>query len=609
MSGAISNRVVETFRRARQTAIPLTTLSVSAWAAAYRYLPAERADQSGRWRNEVVPYLVEPMDTVGKPGVTEIIFVKSAQVGGSEFLNNVLGYFAHIEPCPILFVAEDEKKAEAWSKESFAPTVRETPVLSRLFGAARERDSGNTIQGKMFPGGHLAIAWATSPSTLSSRPRRVVLMDERDAFLPTREGDPVKLAEKRTLTFRERKVIIKVSTPRNRLENPPGSAPDAPRYSPIEWDYELSDKRKYHVPCPHCGEYQVLSWKNVVWDDGDPLSAVYMCVANGCVIEHAHKGEMLARGHWVAEKPLTGCAGFWINELYSPFTSWGEMARDFLKAKKSPETLKVFVNTSLAEGWEDLAEMASIDDLAARCEPYEAEAPDGVLVITASADIQGDRIETEIVGWGLDDESWSLDYRVIEGDPAKRTVWDELKELWLTPLRRSDGTEMRVAAACVDSGGHHTDEVYRFCAENAGRRWRAVKGANTPGKPLVSKPTMQGKPPHRVKLYTVGTETAKDTLAARLSIGESGPGYCHFPEGRDEDYFRQLRSERPTMRAGVRRWEKVRASMRNEGLDLRVYATAALAILNPNWRALRAGVRKRAAETEVEASPPGEAAT
>ncbi|HWT00205.1 MAG TPA: phage terminase large subunit family protein [Pyrinomonadaceae bacterium] len=600
-------KITSVFSEALRAAIPEAFLTVSMWAATYRFLSAERSARPGRWRNEVTPYLVEIMDSVTKPGVREVVFVKSAQIAGTEGANNIIGYFMHADPSPILYTCETEPKAEAWSKESLAPMIRDTPVLASIVSDARSRDSGNTIEGKSFAGGHLAIGYATSAATASSRPRRVVILDERDAYKETAEGDYCKLAEKRTTTFPDA-VIFKPSTPRDRLEPEPGSPPDAPRYSPIELEYENSDKRRYHVPCPHCGEYQVLEWGRVKWDsEEEVLDAYYVCT-NGCLIEHEHKADMLARGKWIAEKPFKGRVGFHLWEGYSPFVTWGQMAQNFLEAKKNKATLKVFINTSLAEGWEELPEQAHTDDLASRREPFEAEVPDGVLVITASADVQGNRLETEIVGWGLDEESWSLKYEVIEGDPALPAVWEKLKELWTTPLAREDGTEMKVQAACVDSGGHHTKQVYRFCRQNRGRRWFAVKGSNTPGKPLVSKFTLQGRPP--VRLYTVGTEAAKDEISNRLLITEPGPGCMHFPEGRDEDYFKQLRSERPVMRytrgQGVRKWEKIRPSARNEALDLRVYATAALTILSPNLKALQ---RKRAAGEALEVRPAAEPET
>lgn len=604
-----SAAITSVFSEAISSAIPESSLSVSEWAATYRYLSAERSARPGRWRNELVPYLVEIMDCVGKPGVREIVLVASAQVGKTEAANNILGFFMHADPSPILYVAETEPKAEAWSKESLAPMIRDTPVLANLVSDARSRDSGNTIGDKSFPGGHLAIGHATSAATLSSRPRRVVILDERDAYKPTSEGDPAKLAEARTKTFDDA-IIFKPSTPRNRLEPEAGAAPDAPRYSPIEWEYENSDKRRYFVPCPHCGEFQVLEWKRVTWDSEETaLAAYYVCVS-GCVIEHEHKTEMLARGEWRAEREFRGRAGFHIWEGYSPFVTWGQMVVNFLEAKKSRETLKVFVNTSLAEGWEDTAEQATVDDLTARRESYELVVPLGVVLITAGVDVQGDRLECEIVGWGADEESWSIDYKVFEGDPAQPSIWLRLSEYLTQEFPCAWGGVMRVAAAAVDTGGHHTNEVYRFCARHRGRRFYAVKGANTPGKPLAPvKPTLQGR--EQVPLYTVGTEAAKDTLAAHLLAVSPGPGYCHFPTERvdpetgrtyyGDDYFKQLRSERPTLRAGHRVWQKIKQSLRNEALDCRVYAMAAKAILKPNMKALAA--RVMAAVAAVACSP------
>nr|MDQ3819795.1 phage terminase large subunit family protein [Acidobacteriota bacterium] len=312
--------------------------------------------------------------------------------------------------------------------------------------------------------------------------------------------------------------------------------------------------------------------------------------------------------------PFNGRAGFHIWEGYSPFVTWGEMAKNFLEAKKSRATLKVFVNTSLAEGWEELPEQIHTDDLGARCEGYEAEVPAGVLVLTAGVDVQGDRLEIEVVGWGMDEEAWSIDYRILDGDPGQPHVWQQLKELltqdyqFEIPVEEAEeeadsAVTRRIACVCIDSGGHHTQEVYRFCRQNSGRRWYAVKGANTPGKPLVSKPSHAGRPP--VKLFSVGTEAAKDTIAAHLALTEQGPGYMHFPTGREESYFKQLRSERPVTRytrgQGVRRWEKIRPSARNEALDLRVYAMAALAILRPDFKRLQRQLSEAAAARTVQA--------
>jgi phage terminase large subunit GpA-like protein len=590
--------------------------AVVQWAAKYRHVSGQ-SPLPGRWRNETTPYLVEPLDCLGLPGIYEIVFVASAQIGKTEFCNNGVGYFMHHDPSAILYVAETDKKAEAWSKEKLAPMIRATPVLRALVRDVRTRDSGNTVD-------------ATSAETLSSRSSRVAFLDERDAYKRTKEGDPASLAEKRTITFKERRKVIKVSSPRDRLEPPPGAPPDAPKFSPIEWEYDQSDKRRYWVPCPHCGEFQVLTWKNgagdycIKWDGDDVANAYYVCQVSGCVIEHDYKADMLARGEWRAEKPFAGRAGFWIWEAYSPFVTWGEIAANFLKAKGDAEQLKVFVNTTLAQGWEEFQGGIEVTDLEERREPYDEFLPDGVLIITAAADVQHNRLEYEIVGWGLDFESWSLDYGVIPGDPSQRDVWEQLKvaltrnfeyEAGLGGAELEDDEsganavlQMRVMAACVDSGGHHSEDVYRFCRANSARRWYAVKGANVPGKPLVSQPTFLKKP--GVRLYTVGTETAKDTFANRLAVREPGPGFCHFPDeferdGRTfygADYFKQLRSEhaviKRTKRGTARVWEKIKASWRNEALDVRVYNMAALAILGVD----RAGL-ERLAERRVEGKP------
>jgi phage terminase large subunit GpA-like protein len=580
--------ITDVFSTAIERAIPASALTVSAWADAYRFLAPERAALPGRWRTDRVPYLRGVMDAVTRPDVREVVFMASSQVGKSEFCNNVIGYYVHIEPSPILYVCESELKARAWSTESLAPMIRDTPVLSALIEDPRERDSGNTIAGKKFAGGHLAIAWATSAAGLSSRPRRVVLLDEVDGFGTTNEGDPVTLAEARLKTFPDAK-LIKVSSPRDK---------DTSRIEPA---YEASFKGLFYVPCPHCDEFQTIEWERIKWDER-PSEAYLVCVANGCVIEHEFKRAMLARGEWRHEGEFTGSIGFRIWEGYSPFVSWGEMAINFLKKKRKLDELKAFVNTSLGQSWEERETEIEIGQLPDRCEEYEAEVPADVLVLTAGVDVQGNRLEFEVVGWAEDHESWSIYYGQLIGDPAQNEVWEELKTELAREFIGVGNRRYRVECAAIDSGGHHTDEVYRFTYKNRGRRWFAVKGANTPGKPLVSKPTLQGKPP--VKLFTLGTETAKDTFSNQLTIVEPGPNYCHFPalfneQGEpiyNENYFKQLRSETAITKydRGVSRrvWRKIRPSMRNEALDCRVYAMAALAILNPDFAALRRNVAR-----------------
>ena len=586
------------FESGLQSAIPEGELTVSKWAETYRYVSLERvADPAlaGRWKNSTTPYLVGIMDAVTEAGVNEILFLKSSQVGGTEAINNILGYFIHIDPATIQYVCENEGKARAWSVESFAPMIRDTPVLKQIFGEAKERDSTNMIESKAFRGGHFALGWATSPATLSSRPRRVILTDETDAFEPTKEGDPVKLAEARTKTAGSQRKIIHVTTPRDK---------ETSRVYPM---WEDSDQSKYFVPCPGCDEFQVLEWKNVHWDE-DPLDAYMVCVHCGVQIENSDKFEMIARGEWRPTNPeySGNRRAFWICELYSPFTTWGEMAVAFLEAKKHRDTLKVFVNTRLAEFWEEQGEEIEFADLTFKREIYEAQVPNGVLVLTAGVDVQDDRLEIEIVGWGRDNESWSIDHHVIYGSPGLFDVWDQLEDYLLTPLTDASGAERRVQAACIDTGGHHTDMAAKFTKANAGRRWFAVKGANVSGQPIVAKPKIVGRSKYR--LFMVGTDTAKDEIFSYLRVAEPGsPGYCHFPEDRDENYFKQLCAEKKitkyTMGVARQVYVKVSEKARNEALDLRVYATAARAILNPNYEKLAASRARRIARAEENPPP------
>lgn len=602
-----------------QSAIPEGDLTISRWAEQYRHVSQDRvADPAlaGRWKNSTTPYLVGIMDAVTEPDVNEILFLKSSQVGGTEAINNILGYYIHIDPATIQYICENEGKARAWSVESFAPMIRDTPVLSQIFGEARERDSTNMIESKAFRGGHFALGWATSPATLSSRPRRVILTDETAAFAPTKEGSAIKLAEARTKTAGSQRKIIHVTTPRDKED------------SEVAMMWENSTQEKYFVPCPDCGEFQILEWKNVHWDDGEPNEAYMACIHCGLQIENADKFEMISRGEWrVTNHEYKGNRrGFWICELYSPFTTWGEMAEAFLEAKKHRDTLKVFVNTRLAEFWEEKGEEIEYEDIKFATAEYPAQVPSGVLTLTAGVDVQDDRLEIEIVGWGKNYESWSVDYHVINGSPGLYDVWDSLEDYLLQDLTDENGNIFNVKIACIDSGGHHTSQVYKFCKANAGRRWLAIKGSNQAAQPIAPK-TFKIVGKLKARLYHIGTDTAKDEIFAYLrntsnilqEINETNSenqtdikpvlGFCHFPHDRDIFYFKQLLSEKKTTKytMGVARkvYEKRNASVRNEALDCRVYATAARAIMYPKfdrWAEKQTGGRKKTKEARSENS-------
>lgn len=598
----MNSEINSLFADALDRAIPEPGMTVSRCAEKYRMLSPDRcamAEEAGEpipWDTSVVPYTREIMDVASDPAVRGCAVVKGNQLGISTCVSNMILYFMLQEPTTQLYACEVKDKAEAFSKEEIASMIRDSPALRGRVKDSRERDSDNTIQAKSYPGGQLAFGWATSPSTGSSRPRRVVYLDERDAYAATKEGDYCAIASRRTDTYKLNKFIMKLSTPRNRLENPPGVPLDAPRYSPIEREFQETDRRRYHVPCPHCGTFQTLKWSQIQWDKDEPLAAYYVCEVCAAVIEEEDKPDMLARGRWIAEAEFRGVAGFHISRLYSPFATWGECVEEFLAAKGDPEALKVWVNTCLAEGWQDPEENVQTSMLEDRREDYAGDdgaIPVDVCLITAGVDVQtevGDpRLESEILGHGLNGETWSIDYVVVYGDPSRPQTWAKLKQEVLDrKFTRVDGIELGVSCTAVDSGdGGYANEVYKFTHATRGYRCFAVKGSSTAGKPIIGKPQMVGRPP--VKLFIVGTEAAKDTFYGNLRVEDKGPGYCHFPmerlieEGRkiyDEGHFEQMLSERPKLRKGKRVYVKVREALRNEVLDCRVYAMAAFTIVN-----------------------------
>ena len=559
---------------------PPPRLTVSQWADRERRLSRESSAEPGQWHTDRAPYQRGMMDACNEVGIHTVVVIKSAQVGYTESLLNVIGYYISQDPSPILLVNPTLEMSEVFSKTRLAPMLRDTPCLKGLVADARSRDSNNTLLQKNFPGGVLAMAGANSPAGLASRPIRIVLCDEVDRFPASAgpEGDPVNLAIKRSATFQNRKVIL-------------GSTPTIKGLSRIEQAYAASDQRRYYVPCPHCQHAHHLQWSNVHFDPANPDNAAMACPECGCVIEEKHKAVLLARGEWRADNPgVQGIAGFHINELYSPWRRWADVVRDFLAAKASPETLKTWINTSLGETWEEQAEKSDPQSLMSRRENYtSARIPTGILYLTAGVDCQDDRLEIEIVGWrqaSKDEppESWGVEYQVLRGNPAQMEVWTQLDGVLMSEWKTEDNRRLRVSAACVDSGGHHTAQVYAFCEQRKGRHVYAVKGMPGPRPVWTTKAGKSQK--YRAQVWHVGAESAKDAWYSRLRTSVPGPGYCHFPIAYTDDYFTQLVSEQ--VRTKYSKGRPVREyflpkGQRNEALDVRVYALAALLSRPVNW--------------------------
>lgn len=532
------------------------------------------------------------MDACSDPATPEVVVMAGAQLGKTEAILNILGFHIAHDPCPILVLQPTLEMAQAFSKDRVAAgLVRSTPALRGKIKDPRARDSGNTTLHKVFPGGALTMVGANSAAGLASRPIRLVLCDEVDRYPPSAgtEGDPIQLARKRAATFWNRKVIM-VSTPTNK-----GA-------SRIEQAFEASDQRRYHVPCRHCEQFQVLKWANVQWIDKDPETARYACEGCGALWTDADRIWAIRNGEWRASKPFTGVAGFAINGMYSPWTPLADGVRDFMAAKKSPEMLRVWTNTYLGETWEDQGE--TVDDwaLAERREPLPS-IPDEVIVLTAGVDVQDNRLEVTVLGHGRDDETWVLSHDTLWGDPSTPQLWTALDSKLFAQYETESGRQLMVRSSCVDSGGHYTNAVYAYAKRNAGRRVFAIKGMGGEGKAMVGRPSKNnvGKCP----LFPVGVHTVKDALFGRLKVADPGPAYVHFSDTLPDEYFKQLTAEKIVTRyhKGFQRREFIKTRPRNEALDCFVYALAAHAIIGVNVNALAARLEAAPVETEEKAPP------
>ena len=560
---------------------PPVRMTVSQWADRYRMLSPESSPEPGPWRTSRVPYLREIMNTLGDPLVRKVVWVACSQSAKTELLNNYVGHSVDQNPGPILVVQPSLEIAKTWSKDRLVPMIRDTPCLRGKVADAKARHSGNTVLHKVFPAGHLSIVGANSPSGLASRPIRDVLFDEVDRYPSSvgTEGDPLSLGEQRTRNFWNRKILYVSS---------PGDL-DTSRIWP-EW--LASDRRRYFVPCPHCSKRQVLIWKNVKWEsdaiDGAhvhrPETAVYVCANCGAIIEEVDKRRMLELGEWCATNPDGRFPGFHISALYSPWVAWAELAALWLEKKRTPEELKTFINLQLGEPWEDRDQTFETGDLATAAQKFPAEIPNGVGVLTASVDVQDDRLEVAVKGWGDAEESWLITHERLHGDPEEDEVWQELEHLLTKTYRHESGRDTRIRATMIDSG-YLQDRVFRFVRGKEGRGIYASKGAGA----RVREALQRLKRPNRsrVKPWTINTHSFKTIIFRRVKMTANheepgGPGYMHFcgptKTGADAEYFAQFGAEtRKKVRQGRRFvYAFVQNRVRNEAIDLEVYALAAL---------------------------------
>lgn len=577
----------------RDVFTPDPILSCREWADRYRIIPPGTSAQDGPWKTDRVPFMIEPLESVSDPSIEMLVMMCSSQVGKSELIINALCYFIAQRPTSILFVQPTLEAAEQFSKERIEPSFMACPQLSGLFeqgkdGRGSSRKSSETIRFKKFPGGNLALVGANSPAGLASRPIQVLLCDEVDRFYATKEGDPLKLAIQRTQNYYNRKIIL-VSTP------------TMEKASNIERYYKRTDRRNYFIPCPKCGNFSTWEWKMVKWDKNSEGLAILDSARIECpfcdeVLRGAGKPniELLARGEWRDTTPYKidkKRRGYHFNALLSPWVNLSEIVEEYNVAVATKTQLQEFWNLKLGLPFSSEFYVSEWRDVYTRRESYGETLPSKNLVLTAGVDVQRDRLEIVVLGWGKEFECFGVEYAKIKGDPKNIEIWNELDTFLSKTWMTEDGRDLTLSCVCIDSGdGVLTQEVYAFTSQRENRGIFAVKGRGGQGVPFINKPTRSNR--FNAWLFVLGVNAGKSLLHSRLKILEEGAGYVHFPfekkYGFSETFFRGLYSERLETKkiAGkdVLYWRKVRE--RNEGLDCCVYALAAIEIFSPDLATL-----------------------
>lgn len=556
---------------------PDPVLWVDEWSDQFMRIPRGNGAETGRYKTSRTPYAREVMRCLSpEHPAKRVVAMVGSQLFKTQVGLNWISASIHRAPGNILALLPTQGLAKRVSGR-IGKTIDSVPELRDTVATPRSRDARNTIDTKEFAGGTLYISTAGSASNLAEIPARYLYGDEVDRWEASvdGEGDPVELAETRTSTFGRNAKIYYTSTPT--IEG----------QSRIAELFLKSDQRWFYVPCPHCDHFQTLEFERLNSSDGD---VQYMCVSCAALIQESAKNEMLHRGEWRPHSAGDGeTVGFTLSGLYAPFgwTSWGDLYRQHsvakaLLSKGDSSGMQVFYNTRLAKTWDDAQERIKPDELKGRAESYRLRtAPEGCLILTAAVDVQHNRLEVMIVGWGVDLERWIVDFQAIYGDPSAESTWDDLDALLKTGIPHTTGAKMDIVATAIDSGGHHTHEVYQFCRSR--RHVLAIKGASSPGKPVIAaRPRKldikwQGDTDKKgAELWLIGTDTAKDWLYSRWKI-PAGPGGIHFSSELTQDFYDQIVSEKKLVKyvKGHKRteWVKARAD-RNEALDLSVYNLA-----------------------------------
>lgn len=575
---------------------PDPALWIDEWADAFMRIPRGNGAEYGKYHTGRTPYARGVMRALSPAHPAKRVVVKAgSQLMKTQVGINWIGASIHQAPANMLVLLPTDRLAKRVSKR-IAGTIDDVPELRARVAPPRSRDSSNTADVKEFIGGSLFIVTAGSAANLAEVPVRYLYGDEVDRWETNLdgEGSPIDLAENRASTYGRNAKFFYTSSPTEQ-----GA-------SIIDDLFNQGDQQRYHVPCPNCGDMHVLVWENVRHEEttdeaGRPgLHAWMICPACSGVIEEHAKTAMLAAGEWRTSAVGDGeTVSFELSALYAPigWVSWAGMARQYIKGRAAldrgdSEPMQVFYNTRLALTWNNISERIKADQVKALAEPFPLGiVPAGALLLTAAVDTQGDRLECQIMGWAPGLERWTVGYHIVTGDPSLAATWDELDQILLTPIPHASGRLMAIRAVAIDTGGHHTQEVYDFCKQRQRRyicdgqeqRVLAIKGASKPGRPIIAtRPTkvdinVRGRVErHGVELWLIGTDTAKDWLHNRLLL-TSGPGAIHYSQQLPDEYFAQLVSEhrRPRYVRGFKRVEWVKEKgQRNEALDVSVYCLA-----------------------------------
>ncbi|NQY22823.1 MAG: phage terminase large subunit family protein [Campylobacteraceae bacterium] len=565
--------------------LPDPLFKISKWADERRQLPKKSSSEPGQWRTSRFPFVREIMDVLGPQNpIQQVKVKKGTQIGGTEIGNNFLMCYMDIYPCPMMLVMPTEGLMKKHRIFKLVPSLELMPNIANKIKRGKTKDDIGTADSMEFPGGMLVFGWSNSTAQGRSLSFKVLDLDDIDGFPHdlNGEGSAISVFKKRTDAFPNRKIYL-------------NSTPTVKGRSNIEIEYDESDQREYHVVCPSCKGLFYFTKDTFIFEydqetyrlTNDVKACCHKC---GTLIEEHHKTWMMDEKNgakWIATNEGHPHAGFNIPSYYSPMLTWNEIFTEFLEAKKKMNQgnvtlMKTWTNTRDANVWEENYEKVDTHKFDTRCELYTSEVPEGVLVITAGIDTQDNRLEVEIVGWGKYGESWSIDYLVLDGDPKYPNVWEKLDmHLLDRTYKHESGIDLKVMAACIDTGGHRTKYVYAYCKKRFELNIFAIKGDKG-----INTPTIKGNATRnntgKIPLFSVGVNTTKDVLHTNLMTEDAGAGYMHFPKREKSDkkfiydskYFKQLTAEK---RGDDGRWVKFRT--RNEGVDCRVYSMAALELI------------------------------